>query len=172
MFSSKEAAFTTLVCIRFWSGRINLLQHFAHGGLQVLESSPAAHDFQHYNFQAINCKYCAFECGPRGCRLNYHSEVLMLGDRPRNCQINDNVGIVWGALSTKASKREIIVTQNATSRRYLFMYEHPVSSEHHSAQHRLVSSDSNAGFLLFWLFCMCFFALKKKSRKKSQKKAF
>jgi hypothetical protein len=50
------------------------------------------------------------------------------------------------------------------------MYEHPVSSEHHSAQHRLVSSDSNAGFLLFWLFCMCFFALKKKKAEKKPKK--
>ena len=59
-----------------------MLQHFAHGGLQVLESSLAAHDFQHYDFQAANCKYCAFECGPRGCRLNYHAiarSTIMLG---------------------------------------------------------------------------------------------
>ena len=65
------------------------------------------------------------------------SKVLILGDRPSNYQINDNVGIVRGAFYRGKQRRDNNHTESHITR-YLFAYEHPASSEHHSAQRRLV----------------------------------
>ena len=52
----RQAHDTSLQYIFKWKNKPNLAAAFYAWRFKKLESSPAAQDFQHYNFQAVNCK--------------------------------------------------------------------------------------------------------------------
>ena len=104
------------------------------------------------------------------------AKILMLGDRPRNCQINDNVRIVWGALSTKASKREIIVTHvphHTDTYLCTNIQSHPSNTAHNTGWFWISDFGFQCRFLVILVVLHVFLCIffEKKSRKKSQKKA-